>query len=284
MRSRLPGITWGGVVIFWLALMVARLSLDQPRQAQATFQTADVDAVATAAPEVPPPADEPVHPLAKYAPELGYSIEPYGIAKWDNGLRLSRWVLHEVTAETIEGDADRSEFDFFADPSIDSRWRTQPGWFMRAQTHDDRGHYAPCADFKYSKRITKACMSLKNIGLQNSDLNEHEWSRMEAAVRKLTSGGRLKVLTGPAWKSDGKPIVTTRVVHGMLEPTHWFKAVLLEPVEAEKECLAWLARNTSDAGHFDSWRLSTDDLEVDVGFKIWPNLTAAEAKRLKKTR
>lgn len=244
-----------------------------------------IDPIAIAARDpVPPPAEEHEHPLAKYAPELGYSIEPYGLAKWDNGLRLSRWVLHEINEASIKGNADRSEFDFFADPSIDPLWRTHPAWFVTSETHDDKGHYAPCADFKHSKTVMRACMSLKNIMLQNSDLNRFEWEHMEESIRAATAGANsVKILTGPAWKSDGQTIVKTRVIHGMLEPTHCFKAILIERDDS-RECLAWLARNSSNAGKFDSWRLPTADLEVDVGFRLWPNLKPEEAKRLKSRR
>jgi endonuclease G len=226
--------------------------------------------------------------LTPYAPMVGMSREPYGLVAYDNGLKTPRLVLHQITKDTIVGDAERPS-GFFADESIDKRWRTHPGWFTNSG--DDRGHCAPCADFKYSQRVMNACMSLKNIMLQNKELNEGPWSKLEASIRQAADddGCKVTICTGPAWKSEGMPIVKTRVVHGIAEGTHCFKAILIERETGKtvnRECLAWLApnRKPKEGEKFDDWRLSTDELEEVIGWDLWPNLSVKEAAELESRR
>lgn len=219
------------------------------------------------------------NPLAKYAPSEGYTVEPYGLVKWDNGLRTPRWVLHQINEKSVVGPAMRPS-SFHADPGIDDRWQTHPNWFLNSGF--DRGHCAPCADFKHSQKITDACMSLKNIMVQASYLNEHPWEQLEETVRAATNVGHtVTIITGPAWKSAG--VKSCKVVNGMVAGTHCFKAILIEK-EDSKECKAWLAPNIDNPGTFDSWRLSTDELEEVIGEDLWPNLTPKEAKELEAKR
>jgi endonuclease G len=209
-----------------------------------------------------------VYPLERFAPTKDYTVEPYGLVSYDTGLRTPRWVLHEITEQSVDptGPAVRPK-SFHADESIDDRWRTHPGWF--ANSGFDLGHCAPCADFKYSQKITDATMSLKNIMVQSSYLNEHPWAQLESSIRKLAQDGdTVIIVTGPAWKSEGKPTVNAKVVHGMVAGTHVFKAALLQGTRTK--CFAWLAPNNDKAGTMADWQVTTDELEEVVGFDLWP--------------
>lgn len=220
------------------------------------------------------PAAGYIHPLARFAPNKDFTIEPYGLVWYDTGLRTPRLVIHEITEHSVDpaGPAVRPK-EFHADTTIDGRWRTHPTWF--ANSGFDLGHCAPCADFKYSQKVTDATMSLRNIMVQARYLNEHPWAQLEATIRKLAQDGDTVIIaTGPAWKSEGKPIVNAKVVNGMVAGTHIFKACLVQGAHAK--CFAWLAPNRDNAGVMADWQLTTDELEEVIGLDLWPAPTGLD--------
>lgn len=92
-------------------------------------------------------------------------------------------------------------------------------------------------------------------------------------------------MTAPAYLPS-KGVITVKIIgkRQVWVPTHCAKAILIHRGE-HYEAMAWLVPNVADPSHqFDTYRLSTDELEERLGLDFWAHLsddveTQIEARR-----
>lgn len=232
-------------------------------------------------------ADHKPLAIEKYAPSSGYTIEEFGLVKYDTLLKSPRWVVHQITEESVTGEATREHLTFKVAGKLPPKLQTHPAWF--ANTGFDLGHCAPAADFKCCQTKMTATFTMLNVMCQRGNLNRHLWEQLEVSVRGLAQDEALvTIITGPAYLPDKNGRLVLKSIHGgIYVPTHCFKALLLEK-ETHKECKAWLVPNIDDPGpanSFDQYRLSTDALEDAIGEDLWNGvLTVEEQSTLERFR
>lgn len=168
---------------------------------------------------------------SNFQPAPNPLIERSGyVLAYDGRTRHASWVYEELTASSLEGRAERTEFDFMEDPVIPPS--------MRAMKEDykgsgfDRGHLRPAANAKSSVQDMKESFYLSNISPQHPQLNRKYWIKLEKHVRELTKTyTTVYVVTGPLFlpekSSDGKKYVRYQVIgeNNVAVPTHYFKVI-----------------------------------------------------------
>lgn len=187
---------------------------------------------------------------ATFKPEAPLVIDhkDYSLA-YDGRLRGASWVYEELTADSLENNADRSKFDFMEDPLIPSHLRATKQDF--AGSGYDRGHLRPAANGKASEDSMRDTFYLSNISPQHPQLNRKYWLKLEKHVREQTkSHDILYVITGPLFLSqkmeDGKRYVRYEVIgkNEVAVPTHFFKVIQAKKGRAIKT-EAYIIPNTA---------------------------------------
>jgi endonuclease G len=160
-------------------------------------------------------------------PAINIQREGYSLA-YDGRIRGAAWVYEELTAASLENNADRSHFDFMEDPQIPLHLRSTKDDYKGSGY--DRGHLRPAANAKNSADSMRDTFYLSNISPQDPQLNRKYWLKLEKYVRALTkSHDVVYVITGPLFmpqKGDGgKRFVQYEVIgkNDIAVPTHYFK-------------------------------------------------------------
>lgn len=178
-------------------------------------------------PEESPIATAPI----TFQPEPAPFIQRQGYQlSYDGRIRGASWVYEELTTASLNGQIDRSHFDFMEDPRIPK--------FLRATKDDfkgsgfDRGHLRPAANAKSSQQAMLETFYLSNISPQHPQLNRKYWLKLEKHVRdSVKLYDVLYVITGPLFlprkAADGKWYVHYEVIgnNDVAVPTHYFKVL-----------------------------------------------------------
>lgn len=147
----------------------------------------------------------------------GYTVSHN--SKW----KIPNWVGYELTQQELKGNIARDDC-FTPDPMVKGH---------KAELCDykgsgyDRGHMAPAADMKWSKKAMKESFYLSNMCPQNSSLNRGDWNDLEEKVRKWARrDSAIIVICGPIVPKRPQTIGNKVAV-----PEAFFKVVLSPYIE-----------------------------------------------------
>jgi endonuclease G len=149
---------------------------------------------------------------------------------YDGKIKSAGWVYEELTAASVQGDADRSHFTFMEDPLIPEPLRSTLNDYKNSGY--DRGHLCPAANTRFSEEAMRETFYLSNISPQHPLLNRKYWVKLEKYIReKAKIYDRVLVVTGPLFlptvEQDGKRYVKYQVIgdNDVAVPTHYFKVI-----------------------------------------------------------
>jgi endonuclease G len=152
------------------------------------------------------------------------------VLAYDGKTRNASWVYEELTASSLEGSADRTEFDFMEDPLIPAPLRANKSDYEGSGF--DRGHLRPARNARSSPEAMKDTFYFSNISPQHPQLNRRYWVKLERHIRELTkSYSKVYVITGPLFmpelEKDKKKYVRYQVIgeNNVAVPTHYFKVI-----------------------------------------------------------
>lgn len=155
---------------------------------------------------------------------------PGYVLAYEGRTRHASWVYEELTAESLKGETERTEFDFMEDPEIPAHLRASKSDYRGSGF--DRGHLSPAANARSSHQTMKDTFYLSNISPQHPQLNRKYWVKLERHVREMTkSHAKVYVITGPLFipemDKDGKKYVRYQVIgeNNVAVPTHYFKVI-----------------------------------------------------------
>jgi endonuclease G len=152
--------------------------------------------------------------------------EPYEQAKW---------VAHIILPDVERGNEGRSN-DFRPDDKIKTGSAVESDYFLRLYQPDstfkydgfgyDRGHLAPSADFRYSKKALSESYLYSNMSPQVAELNRGRWAELEDVVRQYVIRNRTQVyvVSGGVLK-PGLPKIE-RGTNKVSIPERYFKVIL----------------------------------------------------------
>ena len=145
----------------------------------------------------------------------GYTVS------YNNFYKTPNWVAWELTQQETKGSEERKN-RFVPDPDL-----PEPRVEHADYTHSgyDRGHMAPAADMKWSKKAMEESFYMSNICPQNQKLNRDDWGDLEELCRSWARKyGTVHITCGPIYdKKQPKRIGE----HQVAVPDRFFKVVLI---------------------------------------------------------
>ena len=105
--------------------------------------------------------------------QTGYSLEH------NEKTEQSFWVAYELTKEEVSGTVKRKDA-FRSDPTISTGSAVLSDYKGSGY---DRGHLAPAADMKWSKKVMSESFYMSNMSPQDPSFNRGIWKKLEEKVR-----------------------------------------------------------------------------------------------------
>ncbi|MDG1333944.1 MAG: DNA/RNA non-specific endonuclease, partial [Crocinitomicaceae bacterium] len=125
----------------------------------------------------------------------------------------ANWVMHIILPEIANGNASRSN-DFRQDPLVTTGTSFEEDYFLKEKKENgkykydgfgyDRGHLAPSADFRWSKKALSESYFYSNMSPQLGDFNRLKWAELESWMRDyvIKYNTSLIVVTAPVLNDD----------------------------------------------------------------------------------
>lgn len=147
----------------------------------------------------------------------------------------AKWVAHVIIPDVSQGNEGRSN-DFRPDDKIKTGSAVEADYFLRLYNPDstfgydafgyDRGHLAPSADFRYSKKALSESYLYSNMSPQVAELNRGRWAELEDAIRQYVTRNKTQVyvVSGGILK-PGLPKIE-RGVNKVSIPEYYFKVAM----------------------------------------------------------
>ena len=188
----------------------------------------------------------------------------------------AKWVAHILTPDVITGTAYRSN-DFREDPLVTTGTAVEKDYFLKTPKGDgefeydgfgfDRGHLAPSADFRWSKKALSESYFYSNMSPQRPGFNRESWAELEGSMRGYVQDhptSQLYIVTGPILK-EGLPIVE-RATNKLAIPERYFKVIL---DLKEGKAIGFLMPNQKTTYPLISFAKSIDEIEAATGLNFF---------------
>lgn len=236
---------------------------------------------------------------------LRRDLDKYGLPKMESGEELveheamslvydekheqAKWVAHVIVPDVTTGNAARSN-DFREDPKVKTGTAVEVDYFLKETDAEgntkydgfgfDRGHLAPSADFRWSKKALSESYFYSNMSPQRPEFNREGWGELEAMMRGYMYHNpdvNLYVVTGPVL-TDDLPVIE-RSVNKPSIPEYFFKVAI--DVKNER-AIGFLMPNQRLAYPTESFVKSIDEIEELTGIDFYHNLPEALETKLEK--
>ena len=184
---------------------------------------------------------------------------------YDAKTRTPQWVAWELTKKETQGTEERSN-DFQPDPDVKGAQVVTKDY-----THSgyDRGHMAPAADMKWSKKAMKESFYMSNICPQDHNLNTSDWSELENKSRQWARRyGKVYIVCGPIYNGKRNEYIGD---HRVKVPDAFFKVVLIN--EKKKQCaMGFYFENEAGERKLQEYLVPVDRLEQLTGMDFFSAL------------
>jgi endonuclease G len=191
----------------------------------------------------------------------------------------AKWVAHIILPDIINGKESRSN-NFRIDTLIETGSAEEKDYFVKVKQPDgkykydgfgyDRGHLAPSADFKWSKKALSESYFYSNMSPQLGDFNRLKWADLEAMFREYVvshTETQLYVVTGPILY-DTLPKIE-RGVNKVTIPEFYYKvAVDL----TNHKAIGFIMPNKKIDYPISSYAVSINDVEKITGINFFYQL------------
>ncbi|MEZ5009303.1 MAG: DNA/RNA non-specific endonuclease [Chitinophagales bacterium] len=178
----------------------------------------------------------------------------------------ANWVVHVVSKDIFHGNVSRTN-DFRLDPKVSTVTADSADYWDSGY---DRGHLAPSADFRWSKKALSESYFYSNMSPQVPELNREIWAKLENLVREwVFENNELVVVTGPVLtkKLPKIPQGSERVSIPEL-----FYKVILDNDGDEKKGIAFIMPNKKPPFRLVDYAVSIDSVEALTGLDFFPKL------------
>ena len=184
---------------------------------------------------------------------------------YDSKTKTPQWVAWELTQEETKGKEKRTN-DFKPDPDVIGSKVVTTDY---SNSGYDRGHMAPAADMKWSKKAMKESFYMSNICPQNHHLNTEDWGDLEEKCRQWARKyGKVYIACGPIYNGKRNEYIGERRVK---VPDAFFKVVLIN--EKEMQCaLGFLFDNEYGKRPLKKYQVPVDKVEQLTGMDFFSAL------------
>ncbi|MCQ2272627.1 MAG: DNA/RNA non-specific endonuclease [Bacteroidales bacterium] len=174
---------------------------------------------------------------------------------------IPNWVAYELTADELQGEEERAK-NFRPDPSLidvcpDTKEYSHSGY--------DRGHMAPAADMKWSRKAMEESFYLSNVCPQLYNLNSGDWQELEIRVRRWASDfGSVYIVCGPIVNPGYQTIGSMKVA----VPSAFYKVLLCQN-KGQWQAIGFVFKH--EAGHkkLVNYCKSIDEVEKMTGIDFF---------------
>jgi endonuclease G, mitochondrial len=174
------------------------------------------------------------------------------------------WVVYILTAAHLKGNFPRNG-NFRSDPAVKTFSASLDDY--RGSGYD-RGHMAPAADMKWSKKAMSESFYLSNMSPQKHEFNAGIWEILENQVRDwVKENGEVAVVTGPVLKANLERMGKSRVAI----PKYFYK-VVLDYTKPEYKAIAFVLPNEAASSPLYNYVVTVDSVEHLTGIDFFPVL------------
>ena len=190
---------------------------------------------------------------------------------YDEQHEQAKWVLHKISTNILDGKVGRTN-DFRIDPLVKSGSAEEKDYFLKTKKENgkynydgfgyDRGHLAPSADFRWSKKALSESYYYSNMSPQLPTFNRERWAELESLIRGYVYDNKsdLIVYTGPILNLNLKKV--PRSVNGVSIPEQFFKVVI--DFKAKK-AIAYLMSQEKSNYPIEYYATTIDEIEALTG-------------------
>jgi len=190
----------------------------------------------------------------------------------------AKWVAHLISPDILNGSVPRSN-DFRADPKVITGTAIEEDYFLRIINHQgktdydgfgwDRGHLAPSADFRWSKKAVSESYFYSNMSPQTPDFNRKSWAALENDLRAYVYREQvpLYVVTGGVLTPD-LPVIERSIQKVAIPQFFWKVAIDLD----NKRGIGFLMPNQLADYPTEHYATTIDDIEQLTGIDFYAAL------------
>ena len=184
---------------------------------------------------------------------------------YDAKTRTPQWVAWELTKKETQGTEERSN-DFQPDPDVKGAQVVTKDYTPSGY---DRGHMAPAADMKWSKKAMKESFYMSNICPQDHNLNTSDWGELENKSRQWARRfGKVYIVCGPIYNGKRNEYIGD---HRVKVPDAFFKVVLIN--EKKKQCaMGFYFENEAGERKLQEYLVPVDHIEQLTGMDFFSAL------------
>ena len=193
----------------------------------------------------------------------------------------AKWVAHIITADIIDAKGKRTN-NFRKDPLVKTGSASEKDYFLKTKkpapkkgyTYDgfgyDRGHLAPSADFKWSKKALSESFFYSNMSPQLPEFNRKKWAKLEGLLRGYITAHpetQLYVITGPLLNDS--LLKQERSANKVSIPKYYYKVAL---DLKNKQAIAFIMPNKDIKYPISSFAVSINEVEEVTGINFFYQL------------
>lgn len=194
----------------------------------------------------------------KIVRHTGYTVS------FNTDWKIPNWVAYELTSEEVAGTEPRGN-NFVPDPQI---WQS-PSTEDYKNSGYDRGHMAPAADMKWSKKAMDESFYTSNICPQNKNLNKGDWKDLEELARAIAAQyGSLYICCGPIVTNTSNTIGINKIVI----PQSFYKVFLRKKTDGAWTSIGFVMPNKAGNKPLMTYMHSIDEVEHLSGIDFFFNL------------
>lgn len=190
----------------------------------------------------------------------------------------ANWVMHIILPDIVDGNVSRSN-DFRVDSLILTGSSFEKDYFVKERKADgsyaydgfgyDRGHLAPSADFRWSKKALSESYFYSNISPQLGDFNRFKWAELEGWMRDYvtTHNTPLIIVTAPVLNDDLPKL--ERGINKVSIPNYFVKIAL----DLKNETgIGFVLPHKKIESPLESFAVSIDSIEHLLGYDLFSKL------------
>lgn len=197
---------------------------------------------------------------------------------YDESHEQAKWVAHMILPDVATGTEGRTN-DFRPDPLIKTGSAVDEDYALKIKTPEgktktegfgyDRGHLAPSADFRYSKKALSESYYYSNMSPQTPGLNRGRWADLEDAMRDacVAHATPLFVVTGGVLHTKLKKL--DQGVNHVSIPDYYYK-VVFDP--EHNEAIGFIMPNSKCDFPIEHYACTIDSVEKVTGINFFYRL------------
>lgn len=183
---------------------------------------------------------------------------------FNSEMHLPNWVVWELTGLEVAGSYPRKD-NFRGDDNVVG---SAEKWDYSYSGYD-RGHMAPAADMKWSKKAMDDSFYMTNMCPQAKSLNTGAWKRLEEKCRQWAEiDSAIIIVCGPVLTD---PILEHIGDNNVAVPQRFFK-VILSPYVDEPRGIGFIMPNGKVPGGMQAAAVTIDEVERITGLDFFSSL------------